>query len=257
MRILLSTLFALCLCAGQTFAQVKMPPKTIIFYQDGSVFLGEIIDENSQEISLIISTLDTIRVNKNFIRRIRRTPKDIIMHTNGKYHYTKGMFGGLEYGYGLSANYTVQFDVIAGIHLDSKYAVGIGTGIHSYTSVFQSPDNNNFNWITNNFFPLYAYGRYTPWNKRWRPYFDVKVGYGSPIQSWWDNNDRKGGLLFQPGVGLKFASRNNFRFKISLSQAVQRAVGTSFRWDNLGNEVQFDYRLWQNRTMLKIGIEFR
>jgi len=250
------TLFVLCLSVGQTLAQVKMPPKTIIFYQDGSLFIGEIVEESSQEIQLVISTLDTISVNKNFIRRIKRAPEDIIVHSNGKYHFTKGVFAGLEHGYGLSGNYTVQLDMILGMHLNEKYAVGMGMGYHLYDSFFITP-NNNAAWISNPTFPLYAYGRYTPWKKRWRPYADIKLGYGSAVQRWWDNNNRQGGLLVQPGIGIKFASRNNFRFKISLSQAIQRAVGTRFSWDSLGNEVQFDYRLWQNRTMLKIGIEFR
>ena len=256
MRITMLTLFVLCLSIGQTLAQVKMPPKTIIFYKDGSVFIGEIVEENSQLISLVISTLDTINVNKNFIRKIKRTPKDIILHSNGKFHYTKGVFGSMDYGYGISENYTVQFDIMLGMHLNEKYAVAIGTGYHQYDSFFQVP-NNNFTWISNPSFPLYVYGRYTPWKKKWRPYADLKLGYGRAIQTWWDNNNRRGGLFMQPGIGVKFASRNNFRFKISLSQAIQRSVGTRFDWDNLGNEVQFDYRLWQNRTMLKIGFEFR
>lgn len=256
MRTTILTLLVLYLSVGQALTQIKIPPRTIIFYEDGSVFIGEIASENSQILSLVISTLDTIQINKNFVRRIKRTPEDIILFNKGKYHFTKGGFGGIEHGYGISENYTVQFDIIAGIHLNEKYSVGIGTGYHEYDSFFQSP-NNGFTWISNASFPLYAYGRYHPWNKKWRPYADLKLGYGSPIQTWWDNNNRRGGLFMQPGIGIKFASRNNFRFKISLSQAIQRSVGTRFGWDNLGNEIQFDYRIWQNRTMLKIGFEFR
>ncbi|MEN0047049.1 MAG: hypothetical protein AAF806_08335 [Bacteroidota bacterium] len=254
MRVLLLSLFVLCASAGQTFAQVKMPPKAMVFYKDGSIFIGEIVRETSQEITLVISTLDTISINKNFIRRIRKTPQNIIVHNNSKFHYTKGFFAAIDVGFGLAENYTSQIDLTVGLRLNEKYSLGLGMGFHEYDSFL---GNSWQSWIRNSFMPVYAYGRYYPWKKRWRPFADLKLGYGVPLQTWWGNENRKGGPLFQPGIGVHFSSRKNFRLKISLSQAIQRATGTSFGWDNFNNEVRYDYRLWYNRTMLKVGWEFR
>jgi len=256
MKATILSLFVLCLSIGQTLAQVKMPPETMIFYKDGSIFIGDIVEETTREITMVISTLDTVTLNKHFIRRIKKAPQNIIVHKNGKYHYTKGVFASFDMGYGLAENYTFQADLTMGLRLNEKYSVGVGMGLHEYDSFF-GVDNFLRSWTRNTFTPVYAYGRYYPWKARWRPFADVKLGYGVPLQSWWANGNRQGGPLLQPGIGVHFSSRKNFRLKISLSQTIQRAVGTSFGQDSFNNEVRYDYRLWHNRTMLKLGWEFR
>ena len=65
------------LCYGQLRKSKKEKTRAIVQYQDGSVFIGKIVDEGALSMKMVLSTKDTITLNKVHIKRIRRTDKNI------------------------------------------------------------------------------------------------------------------------------------------------------------------------------------
>jgi len=232
-------------------AQLTVENKAIVYYQDGSVFIGHIVEEDALQMKVVVVTLDTITINKAFIKRILRNAENVLLHQGGKFHYTDGNFVSASSGGGLSEDESVELSLILGKRLNTKWSVGVGVAISNH-SIW------NFNglWIDNGFIPVFGYGRYYLRDKKVRVFAAASLGYGIASDLGFGGN-HSGGVYFQPAIGLHFASRKRARFIITLGQTLQRTKGTQWRWDSLGNEIVFDYKYLFNRTMLKIGIEFK
>ncbi|MEM9886071.1 MAG: hypothetical protein AAF849_09275 [Bacteroidota bacterium] len=234
------------------YGQDQTTDRTVVYYEDGSVFIGKLLREDDRFIHLILATSDTIAINKGFVKRSRHA-QNVMIYQKGKFHFTKGIFATFSYGGGFSFDHsTNETDLIVGTRLNSKYAVGAGIGIHSHSRTF-----GDFNWNIDNFIPLYLYGRYYPWNSRVKLFADLKTGFGFSGDNTAFGNEHTGGFMLEPGIGLNFAARRNFRFLLSLNQIIQNTSGTDFSFDRFGNQVEIDYRIWYNRTVFKLMVEFR
>lgn len=252
---ILLTLFCLstCLCFGQRRGSKKETTRAIVQYEDGSVFIGQIIEEGLLELKMVLTTQDTITLNKVYIKRIRRTDKNISLHGGAKFHYTKGLFYSLQFGGAFvdeGDNETGQIEAIVGYRINKKVAAGIGFG-NSYNSTFAFGT-----WIDANAIPVFAYGRYYPLDKKIKPFVAGKIGWAFPDQNTF-SGDHQGGLLFQPEIGVNFASRRRMRFLITVGQQVQNIRGENLDFDAFGNRIESKYSLWFNRTVLKIGFEWK
>jgi len=233
-------------------AQITTENKAIIYYFDGSIFVGHIVAEDALQMQLIAVTLDTININKAYIKRILRNSEHVLLHQGGKYHYTHGNFVSLSLGgSGGDRSSDFELDLILGKRFSKQLSVGIGVGLSHHSTW-------NFNglWLDNGFVPIFGYGRYYLRHKKARIFAAAKLGYG--IASDWNfGNEHAGGIYFQPAIGVHFASRKRTRFIFTIGQTLQHTKGTQFSWDSLGNEVRFNYKYLFNRTMIKIGIEFK
>ena len=197
---------------------------------------------------MVLGTLDTIQLNKLFIKRIRRTDKNISLFFGAKYHYTKGFFASLQFGGGESVS---QAALILGYRFNKKLAAGIGFGnSYNYSSNF----NIGFGTETNST-PVFAYGRYYHFDTKVKPFIAAKVGWGFPNQNAF-GGDHEGGFLVQPEIGVNFASRRHFRFLLSIGQQFQNTRGDFLFFDNIGNPVDGNFNVWFSRTVFKIGLEF-
>jgi hypothetical protein len=232
-------------------AQSATPQKAIIKHKEGSVFIGEILSKDSLQTVLLLSTGDTIHIPK---RKIRNVEKHVIIYSGGKFHFTKGIFLGYSSGFGstrdaLSTSSQVEF--LAGYRANEKvsFALGLSSSNHSI------PIDNSI-LASATYLPIYVHCRYYPWKWRMRPYLFHQMGYGFGVDNPFSNDRTNGGLYFQPGVGIHFASRRNFRYVMSISQSIQRGNG-SIQTFNFNNPVAVNYDLLFNRTMFKFGLEFR
>lgn len=225
--------------------------QTIVYYKDGSVFIGQLVEENNQYLKIVLATKDTISIDKKYIQRIKYAPSQIIIHKAGKYHYTHGFFMSTQGGLGVSerGDGTSQLDLLLGWRFNERLSAGIGIGIHSHQLRL-----SNWTWITNNMNPVYAYGRYYLTNNRIRPFADMKLGYGFGRSTFFSNE--ADGIFMQTGVGFHFASRKLHRYTFGISHLLQNASGTTFNTDQLNNEIRYDYKLWYNRILFTLGIEF-
>ncbi len=252
---ILFSLFCLstCLCFGQKRTAKKETTRAIIQYSDGSVFIGQIIYEGALDMKMVLTTQDTVTLNKVYIKRIRRTDKNISLYNSAKFHYTKGVFYSLQFGGSLvndGSNSTGQIEAIIGYRFSKKLAAGIGIG-SSINSTFSFGT-----WIDANAIPVFAYGRYYPIDKKVRPFVAGKLGWAFPDQNAF-GGDHQGGVLIQPEIGINFASRRRMRFLITLGQQIQNIRGENLDFDAFGNRIESKYKLWFNRTVLKIGFEWK
>lgn len=233
------------------FSQLTPENRAIVYYKDGSVFIGEILKDKVIGIEMVITTGDTLHLAKRDIKRIFQSSRDILMHSRGKMHYTSGQFVSTSMGGGLSEDPSFDWDVVLGRHLNEKWSVGVGAAL-SFNSVW------NFRGVSadNHFIPVFAYGRYYLTKKRARLFAFSRLGYGVRSDLAW-GDDHTGGVHFQPGIGVHFAARKSVRFIITLSQMLQHTKGNRVDFDFLSNPVNIDYNFFYNRTMLKVGIDIR
>lgn len=227
-----------------TLAQSTTAKYKTYYYQDGSVFIGRPIGENDQQIELIISTGDTLHINKALLRHQQNKVKV------PKSFYNKGFFGSFNIAFSSAG----QFNFMGGYRINEKYSVGIGTGLHYY----QLDQNGLF--ADNSFVPIYAYGRmYLTKSEKIKPFIGLAVGYSLPLTERFNFNQHEftGGLMFQPEIGLHFAGRRKSSFYISIGQSFQNTSGSFQQTDSFFNPVFIDYKKWHSNTMLKFGIEFR
>ena len=235
-------------------SQIEQENRAIIYYFDGSVFIGTIVEEDPLQIVMLAATLDTLHLNKAYIKKAIRNTTNALIHRGGKFHYKKGLFWSISttLGGGSIESETASFhqDFIMGWRFNKKWSAALGMGIHF--------NDANFNgiWTTNHFMPAYVYGRYYLTDKRVRIFAASKVGYGFPSQIAWSDS-HSGGVLFQPEIGFHFASRKTARFILSIGQYIQNTKGDNVFFDQFGNAVNSRFSLWLNRTVLRAGIEFR
>ena len=222
----------------------------IAYYKDGSVFIGPIVDEGAYSLSMVISTGDTILIDPGQIRKLLRGTDDIIIRNRGRFFYTKGTFATFSLGVGGGDDNTSHLDLMIGRRLNEKVSLALGTGLH-YNSFFFG----NF-WADSQFIPLYGYGRYYMGRRNPRFFFYGSAGYGFPAGTLFFGTFT-GGVQAQAGVGVNWASRKKIRWLISLGQTFQHVRGTANSTDIFSQPVVYDYNLWLNRIIFKLGIEFR
>ena len=223
--------------------------KAIVQYSDGSVFTGDIIYEGTLNMKMVLATNDTINLNKVYIKRIKRGDKNISIFEGSKFHYTKGFFMSLQFGGGFD-NRTSQAVFIAGYRFNKKLAAGLGFGaVNNTTTSFNT-------WIDASTVPVFAYARFYPFDKKVKPFVAGSLGYGFRDNSIF-GTDHTGGLFLQPEIGINFSSRRRLRFILSIAQQFQHVRGSSFFFDQFSNPVTTNFNLWFNRTVLKIGLEWK
>ncbi|NJL75990.1 MAG: hypothetical protein HC892_14190 [Saprospiraceae bacterium] len=138
-------------------AQSTTPEKTIINHKEGSVFIGQVLSENSIQTILLLSTGDTIHIPNSKIKKIR---EHIIVYNGGKFHFTQGFFFGYSSGFGLSNNLSSsssQVEFLAGYRVNEKisFAAGVNSSNH-----FIPIDDFTFESVR--YLPIYAHCRYYP-----------------------------------------------------------------------------------------------
>lgn len=232
-------------------AQGILESGALVHYYDGSIFQGEITDENDLQISLRLATKDTITIEKAFMDRFYRIPDDIELYKRRRFHYNSGIFSAFAAGLIINSldGGTVQFDYIIGKRLNPRLSVGLGAGLYineSYPAGL---------WIQTNVLPIYAYSRYYLSRQRRRLYVAGRLGYSLPLESF--NNNHTGGMMLMPEIGVHFAGRKKTRFALGLGQYLQMTKGNTINFDQFGNTIDTRFELLLNRTVLRLTWEFR
>ncbi len=240
-------LFIVTIFSLPCFGQYKglQQGQAMVYYMDGSVFIGNIIEKNEFELILLVSTGDTLHLKPVFVKRVFDT-NEVLIFRRGKYHRTDGFFGVIDFG--VAPSPVVEGSLLLGKRIYEKYAVGAGAALSTTTLRL------NGEWMWHDFHTYFVYGRYYLNHKQRRLFADARLGYGFPRNGGW-NDPHSGGIHFQPGITLLFASRNNFRFFAGISQYMQYTSGEFFSWDPF-IDYEGTYSLFYNRTIIKIGFQF-
>lgn len=250
MKKLFFLLFFVCCIKIYSQQEVEFD-KAIVHYKDGSVFIGNLVKQTPERVWVLLSTADTIRLQRSEIKKLKSS-KDWIIYHKGRFHFTKGYFG--QFHFGLAEddqfNITTQINLIVGKRLDKKWSVGLGGGIET------SDRKLGGDWVTHQFGTIFGYGRYYLSDSRIRTYVDSRLGYGFDISpSWMDPHS--GGINMMPGIGLHFASKKDIKWYLGLGRYIQYTSGNSRFIGPFGLPVETDYKLWYQRTMIRIGFEFK
>ncbi len=239
------------LLASLMMAQINQQNQAIIYSYDGSILVGEVVEENEMHVQLRVFYTDTVRVPNGMIQKMYRSPEDVLIFEEGKIHYTSGIYYLSTTAFGGGASTSFDFDFILGNRLDPKYSVGIGFAF-SINTINLVPNE----WIDAHFIPLFAYGQYYLNDNKRRIFTAARLGYGFPTGLGFEI-DHTGGFYFQPSIGIHFPSKRNRRFKLSIGHMLQKTKGTDTSFDVLNNPVNVNFDLWLSRTMLRFGWEFK
>lgn len=229
-------------------AQTSDPKnESIVSYKDGSIFRGTILYSSDANLKMIISTGDTINLKTEMIKKIF-DQSDYIVTKKDKYHYRSGIFNYTSLNIG-SSNFDTsgQLQTVLGYRYTDQISLGVGLSLEGYDLSFDD------NWFYHRYLSSFGYGRYYLNNKNWRLYTDAKMGYAFALQpDFFQRNTSKDGFIFQPGLGVHMASRNKFKMHFGISYVFLRTRGTGADWTG---DIQYDYKVWINRMVFKIGLE--
>lgn len=167
-----------------------------------------------------------------------------------KWHPTQGYFISSTGGWGgnFSDIPSAEWDLVVGSIRNKRLWVGLGFGVN-----FNGVTLSRFGNVFHHFVPVFTYGRYYLTDKKHRLFAYSRLGYGIPLPVW-ETEKHKGGLQFQPGIGIHFASRQLTRFLITIGQNFQYTEIDITNFDVQGSPILRGHSQWYSRTILKIGI---
>ena len=243
--LILVTLFGL---AQIGISQRHIENADILYMEDGSIYLGNLIDKSLSN-NFLLSTGDTITIDPFEIHR-RKTLADVIMYNRGSYHYKTGYFGYIYGGGGGSlSGGASHFSGVFGKRITDKYSLGGGVSIDYYNETVAGF------WVEHAFTTIFGYGRYYLTQTKARIYLDTRLGYGLKRDDFF-TEDHTNGINFQPGVGIHLASKGKLKFHLSLARSMQYVSADAIEPDFFsGNNIEIEYNIWHSHTVFTVGIE--
>lgn len=200
---------------GQVDQEVSSPSCDICYkiieYEDGSVFKGKLISTEGDQLLFELYNLeDSILLNNELIVNTIDN-ENSYLYPLGRYHK--------KYGYATSVNYylslnnfnkTHQFQILRYKLYPKK---GLGAGVAFNASMIE-----DIYWSDiPKFGEIFLYGKRYINDRFCRLFLDSKIGVAVAI------NGREyitysSGLIFQPGIGIQFASARNSKFSIHITK---------------------------------------
>ncbi|MEM7161725.1 MAG: hypothetical protein AAF487_04720 [Bacteroidota bacterium] len=238
------------------FAQDEAKKPSIVYYDDGSVYVGHIIENKASEIKLVNMYGDTLVLSTAYIKRIR-FGGDIRLAKNRKFHFTQGEYADVSYGFSANENSNGLFVTMGvGHRIKNNLNIGFGTGIVGETRSFRlTGAGSQWVWIDNAFIPIFATGQYylSDWNNR--PYVKQDLGYSIGLNNQWNTVERlRGGLYSKTSIGFHFASRKKMKFFAEFFQYLHQSSGSGIAFSDFGDPVQYEFDVWSRRIGFAIGI---
>ena len=231
---------------------------SIIYYDDGSIYVGDILESQASRIKIVNVYGDTLILQAQYIKKIRHGG-DIRITKDRKFHYRNGDY--VDFTYGFSGNSTstgIFLNMGIGHRLKENLNIGIGTGILGDSRSIRLPGAaGQWVWLDNAYVPVYASGQYylSDWNNR--PYVRQDLGYSFGLNNEWNNvAELKGGLYSKSSIGFHFASRKKMKFFIECFQVVQKSSGSGVVFVDFGDPVQYEFDIWSRRLGFGFGISF-
>lgn len=224
---------------------------------DGTIHVGERIREDKNELEIETAALETITLDKSLIEEIKYL-NEMPFATREKYHKSSGYFINAELAVNYRGSDKLLFlsSMTIGKRLNPKLHLGAGLGISTGSITV----NDAFN-IANDFIHTFAYGKYNFNDKKLRPFFDLKAGWGFSLVDDWERNTESGGVFFQPSIGFDIANKKKLKWSFKLSQIIQnvsghRILGNPFNPIDADNLDELIFDSWYNRTAASIALHF-
>jgi len=239
-------------CLGQD--EAKKP--SIIYYDDGSIYIGEIIQNKNSKILIVNIYGDTLELSANHVKRIRYGG-DIKLSKNRKFHFNKGKYVDFVIGNDGNSQSNGGFLNFGVRHrYTSRLDLGLGLGFLGDNRTFRlSGATTQWVWMNNGFLPLYATGQYylSDWNAR--PYVRQDIGHSIGLNSVWNNIDRlRGGLYSRSSIGIHFASRKKLKYFFEFYQLIHKNSGSGTFFGDFGDVITYDFDIWTRRLGFAFGV---
>lgn len=243
----------LSLCCSVLFAQNNF---SILHLKNGGVYIGEILNDRSQNVEMRLSDGNEISFPKGNVKRHLQSHR-IKVYPDGKYNVIQGYF--FQFGSGSNAQGIFQdaestrisshLPFIFGTYLNPRWGIGGGFGFE-----FNEAEVSGFEFDTQ-VFSNFIYGRYYLTENKRRPFAYARVGYGFRGDDSEFDAGNNGGFNFQAGGGFHFTSRRKGKFVLTLGYHLQETDGTERFIDQFGGEIIADYDILIRRMVLTFAAE--
>jgi hypothetical protein len=210
----------------------------VVYLKNGSIIRGEITEMKENEFLKIETTGSNLFViNLDEVESIRQEP------VSGRYHFKeKGYMNrsGFEI-LNASDGSSLRFYMVNGYQFNSQFGAGFGIGITPYND------------------PLTLIPFFVEMNLRFlesnsSPYIYLKAGYNFSVHHE-DNveiNGHRGGLLFNPGLGLQFNLRSGLGMFINAGYNIDNSSYEFDTWGPQTVETDLSFR----RVNFGLGLSF-
>lgn len=229
--ILISFMFPFYL-VGQSSTQ------DVVYLKNGSILRGEIVEQiENESIKIEISGGNIFLIHMDEVDRISSESKKTSHHFKESGYMNRS---GLDILQATNSS-SPRFYMVNGYQFTPKFSAGIGIGITPYND------------------PLTLIPFFVDFNIRfleanYSPFLFVKAGYNFTVHHDEDFiiDDHKGGLLFNPGIGLQFNLSSGLGWYLNAGYNIDNS---SFEFDSWGNQtVENDYSF--RRVNFGIGVSF-
>jgi len=231
---------------------------SIVEYLDGSIFICELLEANGSFQPVILTNGDTLNLNLNLVKRIRRS-EDIFLLNERKFHFKTGNFFDFKFGFNFGdGSGGTLIDLGYNKKIKPNLNLGIGLGLHYNSHNFSNPGSPwGWIWIDSNMIPVYVSGQYYISDKGARTFITANLGFANPVGDGWNNQlDIKGGLHGRLGFGVEFASRSKRKLFIEVYQYAQQISGSGVTFGDFGQPINYDFNLLGRRLGFAFGARF-
>jgi len=212
----------------------------IIRLKAGGSFQGSILSRDSECYKVILITGDTIKLKKKSVSAVIDQKKTYHFFSDGRFASTNGRYFcfliNTNWGYEESniGNRT-KFDFSpvnfsAGYRFNQKFELGIGTGVDIYQDYGL-------------YLPIFAESRYYLSKTATSIFIGGKIGSALLLNQlgFWPDDESRGGLLLNPVLGFKSASRRKAKFIFEAGLKMQKAIFN--RWDFIDRVTLYRYTI--------------
>lgn len=230
--------------------------QTKVHLKDGSILIGEIVEDTDYYIKLATTSFDTIEIGYKFIlgfdddikyQKIRNVKTPIVIKEDGLF---------LTASLGLIEQRGGDFDgvrasVTAGKRMTKRLNLGLEIGRQNHVFI------SNVAYGESSFFTVGLYGKYFLSTKPNRWFIDASVGYGLPLTEddfFEFSHSYNGGTNAQFNAGRQWSLNNKFSLFFSGGLGYQHVTGDIFT--NWNGPVSTSYRKEFLYPTFSIGVEF-
>ncbi len=240
----------ICFLTTQSNAQDNRPiDKSIIYLKNGSIYIGDIIEEDDDKIKMEINDSE-MTIYRSEIKRMLYA-EDILLYQNGKFHMLSGFYGSMSSSSAIDGDgFSSHIEMLLNYRINDRLSVGVNVGFENNEVIISGFD------IDTQFTSIGINAKYYITNTRKRIFLYSRLAQG--ISELTDGRDvHTNGINIQNGIGVTFSSRKMSKFQLALGFFSQKTEGTQYSEDVLGQEIKIDYDIWIARPLLKIGFVLR
>ena len=236
-------------------AQSASQDYRVVFMSDGSVIKGFLTPEQPMDgIKLKMQNGTEISIANEFIKKVKKPKKRLEYIGEGLSIKSKGLYGVLHLntllGYAAgsedfrTARAGIGLHFVLGYKYSEKIALGIGTGLDTYSS--------------NLVLPIYAdvRGVWSPRSTKIAFSYNLALGYGFHSGIFSPNNDFekwKGGVMVYPNVGIRIARRKQTNILLDIGYKFQYSEHQFSNWWGGGDIVD---KIQYKNLVFRVGWEF-